>query len=54
MPSGKLTAQFDNVAPSAPNAGESVIYPLGPSGDWYQRLPNGNQTKLSKTDVSIF
>ena len=47
MASGKLEIEYDSTAPATPESGNSIIYPLGPSGDWFAKLPDGSQKQLS-------
>lgn len=47
MSSGKLKIEFDNTAPGTPEAGRSILFPLGPTGDWYAKTPDGVQKQLS-------
>lgn len=47
MSSGKLKIEFDNTAPATPEAGRSIIYPLGPEGDFFQKTPDGVVKQLS-------
>ena len=52
MSSGRLKIEFDNVAPATPQAGTSIIYPKGPSGDFFQKTPDGVEKQIALPTAS--
>ncbi len=47
MSSGKIKIEFDNIAPATPEAGTSIIYPLGTDGTFFSKGPDGVEKQLS-------
>lgn len=46
MASGRIRVEFDSTSPSTPSAGQSLIYPKGPDGQWCTRRPDGVERQI--------